>query len=58
MICDLTTAKIIVDRRTQYKIKTHYFAPYRRSMTQYFFAGELFSHLSHQLHTNLKVFLT
>ena len=58
MIYDLTTAKIIVDRGTQCKIKTHYFTPFRRSMTQYFFAGEFFSHLSHQQYTNLKVFLT
>ena len=58
MICDLTTAKIIVDGGTQHKIKTHYFTPYRRSVTQYFFAGELFLHPSHQLYTNLKVFLT
>ena len=26
MICDLTTARIIVDRGTQYKIKTHFIA--------------------------------
>ena len=44
MICVLTTAKIIVDRGTQYKIKRHYCTPYRRSMTQYFF--EKFFHIS------------